>query len=153
MVSIAPRDDWGKYVQPFERFSSAVGAATGIAGIKYETEVVAASNLGPLILSALAFSNASLARRSGSVSNTAEYFVSEAIRHAPEEPVLYYFRSRWREERWVHTSILEGRDPNLPDKEELATWVDDLEIAVRLSLDWDEPKKRLLLLKSEHKLP
>ena len=142
MESMRQRGDWPKSVQPFERFSEAVDGLAEIAGFEYESDNAVSQRLGPLALAALAFSIASRYRGLNGSKN--EYFLSEAIRHAPEEAVPYYFRAKWRH----MSSLIEKLDTNLHSDQELATWVADLEIAINLSPSWQEPKAFLDSLRS-----
>lgn len=147
MESVPRRGDWSNYVQPFERFSEAIQHAADISGTTYESEVASVESLKSLALAAFAYSNASLAH-SENDSKTREYYLYEAIRHAPEEAVPYFFRADWRRMQWVVSSALEGTTTT-PSSDDLATWVADLEIACRLSPNWEEPRKLLKFLKSD----
>ena len=122
----------------------AVGHAAEIAGITYESEVADAGLLGPYALSALAFRNAQLERGKVSDPKIVEYFLAEAIRHAPEEAVPYYFRAFWRHMWEIQSQTSNTEIP----KGDLAAWVADLELASRLSPSWEEPKKELRSLQS-----
>jgi serine/threonine protein kinase len=144
MEAIPPRNDF-QSLQPFERFSEIVGKISDVADVDYESEIMDATELEALALSALAFSEAGLAHQGCNVSHTQEHFLSEAIRHAPEEPVLYFFRALWGKQRWFVKNV--GNNSFVHD--ELAGWITDLESAIRLSPTWEEPKKELLILTSK----
>lgn len=146
MEAVSQRGDWPKSVQPFERFSEAVAGMADIAEFEYELAKGVSPRLGPLALAALAFANASRYREQDCSKN--EYFLSEAIRHAHDEAVPYYFRALWRQMRQHKSSVTEKRDTNSPNDDELATWVADLEIAIHLSPSWEEPKALLHSLRS-----
>jgi serine/threonine protein kinase len=153
MEAVATRDDWIKNEQAYQRFSQVICYAAEVAGVDYEAENSGSSMLGPYALSALAFSDASLAHGPYSMPNTEEYYVSEAIRHAPEEAVPYYFRALWRDMRLRRSSFQKTGKLSLPEGGELAAIFTDLEIAIRLSPNWDEPKKELQKLqKLQNKL-
>lgn len=148
LESVAPRGDWSTTtntsVQPFERFSYAIRDTAHIAGVTYESEAVGAAALGPLALAVFAYSAASDAF-SGNGKSNLEYFLAEAIRHAPEQAVPYFYRARWRWNRWTASS-----STMKPNAEDLAPWVADLEIAIRLSPTWEAPRSFLQYLQSAH---
>jgi serine/threonine protein kinase len=154
MVSVPGRDeDLITNLEPFERFHPIVGISADIAGTKYESEITGAGNLGALALSALAFSNATQAHIGDSVPNTKEFYIAESIRHAPNEPVLYYYRALWGHMQYGLSMFLENRADVPPDDAVISAWIDDLKTAILLSPDWGAPKAELLKLESKHKLP
>jgi serine/threonine protein kinase len=146
MESVSRRGDWSEFVQPYERFSEAIQQAADISGITCESEFTNAKIFNHLLLSAFAYSKASLAHSENDVE-AEEFFLFEAIRHAPEEAVPYFFRANWRRKRLIISSALKGAAKN-PSSDALTTWIVDLEIACRQSPDWEEPRKLLQTLRN-----
>lgn len=146
MEAVLLRKDFMKSVQPFERFSEVVSGMADIARFEYELAKGVSPKLGSLTLAALAFDIASRTR--GTNGSKYEQFLSEAIRHMPDEAVVYYFRAKWRQMQQNMSSVIEKLDTKSPNEDDLATWIADLEVAVRLSPTWEEPKSLLRSLRS-----
>ena len=147
LEKIVARPDDLNELQLFERFSVAIRRTAGVAGVSYEQASDGTLGLGPLALSALAYSFASSARLEGLEPAITDYYLSEAIRHAPEEAVPYYFRAFWRYVRWP-LSTDKSAEP-IPNPDLVAEWISDLETACRLAPEWSEPKKLLESLRSQ----
>ena len=145
MEAVAPSPNWTAF-QPFERFSQSIEQVAEITGVTYESQIVEAGWLGPLALAALAYITATRAHQAGRVAEE-EHFLAEAIRHAPEEAVPYYYRALWRRHRWF---VLSARTTQIPTANDLKAWFTDLEVANRLAPSWNEPKKLLQDLQWPH---
>jgi hypothetical protein len=141
LEKVATRPDDLKELQLFERFSDAIRRAADVAGVSYEQARDGTLGLGSLALSALAYSVASSRRYEGSEAATIDHYLSEAIRHAPDEAVPYYFRAFWRYGRWPFSTDNSGEP--VPNPDLVAEWISDLETACRLAPEWSEPKKLL----------
>jgi hypothetical protein len=99
--------------------------------------------MGPLALSALAFSLASSVQSVEGDGSAEGRLLSEAISLSPNVAVPYYFRALWGHERWFLQKTLAGGSIH-PTEYQVRLWVADLEIATRLAPEWEEP---LALLK------
>jgi serine/threonine protein kinase len=141
--TVRKREDWPQSVQPFERFASVVGRMTAIAGLDYENTPMGGDSMGPLALSALAFSLASSVQSVEGDGSAEGRLLSEAISLSPNVAVPYYFRALWGHERWFLQKTLAGGSIH-PTEYQVRLWVADLEIATRLAPEWEEP---LALLK------
>lgn len=139
MASIVRRPDFPSQIQTFERFADVIGQAAKIAEVTYDADNQDTKLETPYAKSALAFSSASDARWGNKEGSIIEYFLSEAIRHAPEEAVPYYFRAKWRHDDLEVRYFLEKK-AKLPKVDEQSPILTDLEIASRLSPEWEEPK-------------
>lgn len=138
-------EDMPKAIRKFEIFSEVVGYLAEVSDIKYQTVVADPVMMGPMGLAALAFSYAGKAHSSGN-EDEANQFLTEAIKNAPNESTLYYFRAYWS---FIRRFLLFAADKSgsKPSVHELAGWVSDLENAIKHSPDWEEPKSLLSSLR------
>jgi len=144
LESVAPRDG----VAAFERLGSVVCKMAGIAGVKYDVVGIGRVVLGSLAKSAWAFTLAAEARSEFQTAEVVEQHLAESIKYAPDEVVPYYFRAFWAHNRWfMETASTEAEVPR-PPASELARWINDLEIACRLSPGWCLPQDFLKSIRS-----
>ena len=147
LEKVVRRPDDLKDLQIFERYSDAIKRTADIAGITYERASDGTLELGPLALSALAYSFASSARFEFLEPAIIDKYLADAIRYAPEEAVPYYFRAFWRYGRRPIST--DGSAERIPNSELCAELIWDLETACRLAPGWSEPRRLLESLLSE----
>ncbi len=74
--------------------------------------------------------------------------LSSAIVAAPNEPVNYYFRAFWSYETRVVSAIMPSQT-SMPAPSSIEQIAQDLETAIRLDPDWEEPQGLLQSLRAE----
>jgi Protein kinase domain len=137
LKEIPPRDDWAG-IREFERFSTLIGRLAKIAGITAPPEPGFFEQLGPYARSALYFDWAGTLHFPRGDLRAAMEMLTSAIAEAPDESTNYYFRANWKFE-----SLIIGRVKCMPAPYTVEEIVTDLDTAIKLAPDWEEPKKQL----------
>ncbi|TAJ77601.1 MAG: protein kinase family protein [Gallionellaceae bacterium] len=147
VLNIQARDDLPNVVQPFERFSEVVKLMADLADFPQGDELEPVEKLGAYARSALAFGKASALRFEGGRQSEVIALLTTAINVAQDEPVNYYFRARWIHEI-LFLSPGGASSEKLSSQQSMQTIISDLERAISLASDWEEPKNLLQSIKS-----
>jgi hypothetical protein len=103
--------------------------------------------LGPYARAALYYGFASDLRLQRG-NQVAIEMLSSAIGEAPNEPVNYYFRARWSNETRVVSATMPSQ-ASMPAHSSIEQIAQDLETAIGLDPDWEEPRRLLGSLRGE----
>ena len=142
LYRLPQRPDFRPNVQPYERLAELIETIVELAGFDLYEFAEAPVGLSPIAASALAFCAAGDARTYKSF-NDAETYLELAITLYRNEAAPYYFRARWREAHWKVKNFIEKKVfESIPYRLHSA-WVGDLEKAVELQPEWNEPLQLL----------
>jgi hypothetical protein len=140
------RSDWPA-LREFERFSMLVKGLADIAEIGANDSSDLSQKLGPYARAALYYGFASDLRLQRG-NQVAIEMLSFAIVEAPNEPVNYYFRARWSNETRMVSATMPSQ-ASTPAHSSIKQIAQDLETAIRLDPDWEEPRRLLGSLRGE----
>jgi hypothetical protein len=140
VVQLGVRGDWPT-LRPFERYAMLVGALADIAELEISNDSDVVRQLESYAKSTLYYHLSSKYRSTGH-HKSAIAVLSDAISESPSEPTYYYFRARWRNEYSILHKVLASRiDP--PENYSMDDIATDLERAIELEPNWEEPKRLL----------
>jgi len=140
------RSDWPT-LREYERFSMLVKGLADIAEIAATDSSELLQKLGPYARAALYYGFASDLRLQRGTQVAIE-ILSSAIVEAPNEPVNYYFRAFWSYETRVVSAIMPSQ-ASMSAHSSIEQITQDLETAIRLDPDWEEPRRLLGSLRAE----
>jgi len=146
LTKVPPREDWSKLIRPFERFSEVTTDMARLAGVDFLQTQKLQFGLGDYALSAIAFGAATEARYLRSSAEEVNRHLADAIRFSPHEPVPYYFRARWGNERALIRRVL---SKEVVSEDERQSWVVDLEKTLACDPHWEEAAKLLKSIRTD----
>ncbi len=133
--------------QQFERLADIIMKMASIADIKYEQAATGEVVLSNFSMAAFAFGTASDKRSSCQSNTIVQHYLEEAIKYAPDEAVLFYFRAFWGYTNQHLTDIL-GQN-NVHSINSIQEFIKDLETASNLDPLWTEPSNLLNKLRNK----
>ena len=142
-ISSQVPDDERKSVQKFELFSEVVGSMVDVAESSYENELNK-TKVSSFLLSALAFDAAGKVKDVN--MNQADYYLTESIRHCPNQATPYYFDVFWRRNLFMMEQIYRSAEVDFQNPKKfdpIASQKEKLEKAIMYAPEWIEPRRLL----------